>query len=85
MKGIMVNCLKKLVVEKFGDDKWEEILETSGLDTTLAIHPMENIDDTFLIPPVKFSISHSNKQRMHSENIGSISSHLKYIRYIIKM
>jgi hypothetical protein len=45
MKGIIVNCLKNLVNEKFGNNKWEEILEDSGLDPTLAIHPMENIDD----------------------------------------
>ncbi len=49
MKGIIVNCLKNLVIEKFGDDKWEEILEASGLDTTLAIQPMENIDDNTVI------------------------------------
>ena len=45
MKGIIVNCLKNLVCEKFGEDKWDMILETSGIDTASAVHPMENIDD----------------------------------------
>lgn len=49
MKGIIANCLKELVCEKFGEDKWEEILETSGLDTVYMIQPSENIDDELIL------------------------------------
>ncbi len=49
MKGIIANCLKELVCEKFGEDKWEEILQTSGLDTVYMIQPSENIDDELVL------------------------------------
>ncbi|MDR1727313.1 MAG: heme NO-binding domain-containing protein [Acidobacteriota bacterium] len=32
MKGTIINCVGELVCQRFGDDKWAEILERSGLE-----------------------------------------------------
>jgi hypothetical protein len=49
MKGIIANCLKELVCEKFGEEKWDEILDTSGFESTILIHPSEDIDDKIIL------------------------------------
>ena len=45
MKGVIIKCLKDLVNEKFGSDKWAKILEISELDPYLAIKALDDIED----------------------------------------
>lgn len=45
MKGVIIKCLKDLVNEKFGSDKWTKIMEMSELDPYLAIKALDDIED----------------------------------------
>lgn len=45
MKGVIMVCLSRLVREKFGDDKWEEIMKRSGLDTHKRFIATEDVED----------------------------------------
>lgn len=47
MKGAIANCLKEVVVQKYGTDKWEEIRMTSNLPGILL--DSGNIDDEKVI------------------------------------
>lgn len=52
MKGIIVNCLKALVYDKFGVDKWQKILSMSNLDPYMVIHATKDIDDNIVLKVV---------------------------------
>ncbi|MBU1077065.1 MAG: heme NO-binding domain-containing protein [Spirochaetes bacterium] len=45
MKGVIVNCLKELVITKFGEDKWREAMEKSGLDPNMAFTSLGDVED----------------------------------------
>jgi len=45
MKGIIVECLGKLVVTQFGQDKWEKSLKDVGLSPFRVFWPSSDIDD----------------------------------------
>lgn len=45
MKGVIVKCLSELVIEKFGEDKWEEALALSGLDKKSIFLATSDVDD----------------------------------------
>jgi len=45
MKGVICKCLQELVVEKFGKDKWEAILEKAGLPKNKVFTNVENVED----------------------------------------
>jgi len=45
MKGVIVNCLEKLVTEKFGKDKWKDALEKAGLDKWSRFLVTSDVDD----------------------------------------
>lgn len=45
MKGVIVNCLKELVTEKFGKDKWETALEKAGIDKKTYFLATQDVDD----------------------------------------
>jgi hypothetical protein len=45
MKGVIAVCLGKLVVEKFGADKWKDALEAAGFGRETNFLPTDNIDD----------------------------------------
>jgi len=45
VKGVIVQCLAELVKEKFGNDKWEEALEKSGLDRGSVFLATQDVDD----------------------------------------
>ncbi|MCP4349607.1 MAG: hypothetical protein GY795_29350 [Desulfobacterales bacterium] len=52
MKGIIADCMEKLVIEKKGRNKWEQILEKSGLDKNIYFLPTQDIDDNMVIKVV---------------------------------
>ena len=45
MKGIIAECLGKMVVAQFGQDKWEKSLQDVGLRPFTVFWPTSNIDD----------------------------------------
>lgn len=45
MKGVIPDCLGKLVIEKFGKPKWQEILKASQLSESMMFLPTQDIDD----------------------------------------
>ena len=45
MKGAIVQCLGDLAKTNFGNDKWEQSLETAGLNKASFFMPVQNIDD----------------------------------------
>lgn len=45
MKGVIVNCLKEMVTNRFGKDKWEAALEKAGLEKKTAFLATQDIDD----------------------------------------
>ena len=52
MKGIIVKCLKDMIKDNFGSDKWEKILEMSDLEPNLAIKAHDDIDDSTVLKVV---------------------------------
>jgi len=53
MKGVIVNCLAELVVNKFGRDKWEASLEKAGLDPQLRVLSIQDVDDAAVLKVVE--------------------------------
>lgn len=49
MKGTIVRCLEELVVERFGEDKWQKSLEEAGIKTSRIFLPFEDVDDSVVI------------------------------------
>jgi len=45
MKGLIVKAAEKLVISKFGDDKWEEILVASDLEADEFFSIRDDIED----------------------------------------
>lgn len=45
MKGVIPDCMAKLVVEKKGKDIWEKILENAGLDKNTIFLANQDVDD----------------------------------------
>ncbi len=45
MKGTIICCLRDLVKEKYGQDKWENILVKAGYKNNVLFTPIMNIDD----------------------------------------
>lgn len=46
MKGVIVNCLKELVVSKFGAKKWEEALIGADFDRHESFLVTQDVDDS---------------------------------------
>jgi hypothetical protein len=53
MKGTIAKCLEELVKTKFGKDKWEKILEKSGVPTGAVFLPISDIDDAVVMKVVQ--------------------------------
>jgi hypothetical protein len=53
MKGVIAVCLANLIQEKFGKDKWQDILETSGLPRTTFFMPSTDLDDAVVMKVVE--------------------------------
>lgn len=45
MKGVIVSCLADLVREKFGEDKWKQCLERTGIDRHKTFFVSEDVND----------------------------------------
>lgn len=45
MKGTVHKCIEKLVIESFGLDKWEECLESVGLDEDHVFMMSDDVDE----------------------------------------
>ena len=45
MKGVIPQCLNEMVVKKFGESKWENILKESGLPENRLFFSHQEIDD----------------------------------------
>jgi len=45
MKGVIAICLGELISQKFGRDKWEEILESAGLPRKTFFLATEDVND----------------------------------------
>lgn len=52
MKGTIVVAVKKLITEKFGKDKWEEILKVSGLNPHTMFGVLSDVDDNAVLKVV---------------------------------
>ncbi len=53
MKGTIVNCLKDLVVSKFGKEKWEKSLEDAGINKTASFLATADVDDSAVMAVVQ--------------------------------
>ena len=45
MKGVIFHAIKELVIEKFGKEKWEEILNKSEFDKERIVLAASDVDD----------------------------------------
>jgi len=45
MKGVIVACLREVVVDGFGEDKWEAVLDRAGMPTDTTYLPIADVDD----------------------------------------
>jgi hypothetical protein len=45
MKGTIAKCLAEMVTERFGKDRWENILQTSGLSPGFRFMATQDVDD----------------------------------------
>lgn len=52
MKGVIVNCLKELVTEKFGKDKWDAALGKAGVDKDSFFLATQDVDDGVVLKVV---------------------------------
>ena len=52
MKGVIVNCLKELVTNKFGRDKWEAALGKAGIDKNAIFLATQDVDDAAVLKAV---------------------------------
>ena len=45
MKGVIINCLENLIKEKYGSDKWGDILTRAGLNRDSIFLAIDDVDD----------------------------------------
>ncbi len=53
MKGVIIDCLGKMVEEKFGSRVWKEILQEAGLKPVTMFLPVENVPDETALNIIK--------------------------------
>jgi hypothetical protein len=53
MKGVIPDCLSKLVESKFGKDKWEDSLEAAGLPRNTSFPVTQDVPDADVIKVVE--------------------------------
>ena len=49
MKGVIALALKELVVEQFGEDKWEQALRRAGIAQEPLILPITDLEDGLVV------------------------------------
>ena len=52
MKGVIPACLKELVINKFGIEKWGNILEAAGLPRSSFFLPTKDVADADVLKMV---------------------------------
>ena len=52
MKGVIPMCLSKMVIEKYGKEKWEEALDLAGLPKYTSFLAAQNIEDASVLKVV---------------------------------
>jgi len=45
VKGTIINCLRDLVCDRFGEEKWHEIMRACGLDENLRFMYSSDVED----------------------------------------
>lgn len=55
MQGVIAKCLEELVQERFGAEKWDQILEQAGLDAGTSFAGMADVPDDTVITIVRTS------------------------------
>ena len=45
VKGVIIDCLGKLIIEKFGEERWNEALEKGGFSKSTRFLAGQDIDD----------------------------------------
>jgi len=53
MKGVIADCLGKMVVENFGKAKWQEALKQAGLNSNILFIPTAEIPDKDVLKVVE--------------------------------
>ena len=53
MKGVIAVCLAQLVKEKFGVEKWEQSLQSAGLDKNTTFLPRQDVPDQTVLKLVQ--------------------------------
>ena len=53
MKGIIAVCLKEMVIERFGIEKWESVLINTGETQDISFLATGDIDDKFVMSLIK--------------------------------
>ena len=52
MKAVVFTCLKELVENKFGEDKWAQIAQEVGLDPGARFLPVADVDDAIVLKAI---------------------------------
>ena len=53
MKGVIVVCLRELVVTRFGQDKWEEALRRVKINPKSSVLPTQDVDDANVLSVIE--------------------------------
>ncbi len=53
MKGVIALCLKDLVCNNYGKDRWEKVMETAGLKKNMLILPNSDVEDSTVMAMVE--------------------------------
>jgi len=53
MKGAIVNCLKEMIVSRFGQSKWNEIMVASGQRPEMIIMATSDFEDAIVVKMVE--------------------------------
>ena len=57
MKGTIAKCLAEMITERFGQDRWENILQTAGLSPDSRFLATQNVDDGVILKVVDSACS----------------------------
>ncbi len=60
MKGSVAKCLEDLVCEKFGKDKWNNILKGLGLSDETTFRPTQDVDDQAILKAIDLTCKELN-------------------------
>ncbi len=53
MKGSIACCLRDLVIEKFGDDKWKKSLVEAGLGEKHSFFSLQDVEDATMMKVIQ--------------------------------